>query len=311
LTREQVDSAVAFTVGQHDVRNAIASPAAATYQRWFRELSPKDRASLLANAEELVVWYGHGTQIADLALRGNPAARLLVARSSEWRRNNDSTFASPDHARRMAARWEQIVAYMKQQGVRVANLSWGFSAGELETELRKVAPQMADSSRSRRARELFDIYGQAITRAIASAPEILFVVTAGNQAIDTRVVERYPANLAFSNVLTVGGVDDSGEETNFTSFGKVDVYANAQDRSVLFPSGKRGFSSGGSLAAPDVVNLVGKLWALYPKASVADIRRAILNGAETTTADDGRTIRVLHPQRSLDVLERLLKDRPR
>ena len=305
LTEPQTDSAVQWMVGQIDLRNGTASAAATWLTRLFRESSPEAIRSLRRNINSYFVWYAHGTQIADIATRGNPAIRLLPIVASLANETNDSSFASVARARRVALAYQQSVDYMKQHGARVANLSWGFTVQDFDRELRKVMQGASDSARSQRARELFDIYGTGITKAIASAPDILFVVTAGNQALDTRLVQRFPANLDLPNVLTAGAVDEMGEETSFTSFGKVDVYANGQDRAVLLPGGRRAYDTGVSLAAPEIVNLAAKLWALSPKASVDDVRRAIIDGSDYVTAEDGRTLRVLNPRKSLELGRRL------
>src|SRR5262249_38107961 len=158
----------------------VASADATWLKTLFRESSPEAIRTLRGSIGRY--WgYSHGTQIADIAVRGNPAARLMWVETNEWPNVTDSAFASIARAEKVALNFQQVVDYMKQHGVRVANLSWGNTVRDFELELQKVVPGMPDSARSTRARALFEIIGSAVTKAIASAPDILFVVTIGNE----------------------------------------------------------------------------------------------------------------------------------
>src|SRR5204862_425114 len=134
-----------------------------------------------------------------------------------------------------------------------------------------------------------------------AAPEILFVAAAGNSNNDAAFAEYIPSGIDLPNVLTVGAVDQAGEETSFTSFGKnVDVHANGFEVESTLPGGERMKYSGTSMAAPNVTNLVGKLLALDPGLNVAALTDLIQRAA--TKSADGR-INLINPKRSLELLE--------
>ncbi|MFN7345191.1 MAG: S8 family serine peptidase, partial [Betaproteobacteria bacterium] len=86
----------------------------------------------------------------------------------------------------------------------------------------------------------------------------------------------------------------AGEETSFSTFGKtVVVHANGFEVESFLPGGDRVKFSGTSMASPQVANLAAKLFALKPDLTVAQVRQAILDGAER----DGR-VNLIHPRQS-------------
>ena len=83
------------------------------------------------------------------------------------------------------------------------------------------------------------------------------------------------------NLITVGAVDQAGEETGFTSFGKsVDVHANGFEVDSYLPGGDKIEMSGTSMASPNVVNLAAKLLALDYSLTTNELIRLILDGAD-------------------------------
>lgn len=133
------------------------------------------------------------------------------------------------------------------------------------------------------------------------APEILFIAAAGNSDNDAAFEEFIPSGIDLPNVLTVGAVDQAGEETSFTSFGaNVDVHANGFEVESYLPGGERMKYSGTSMAAPNVANLAGKLLALDPSLDVTALTALIMDGAERSA--DGR-INLINPQRSFGLLQ--------
>ena len=99
-------------------------------------------------------------------------------------------------------------------------------------------------------------------------------------------------------MLVVGAVDQAGDQTSFTSFGNVDVYANGYEVESTVPGGDRIKLSGTSMAAPQVTNLAGQLWAVHPKLSVMDVKRVIVAGAEKKKVGE-HEIPLLNPKGSL------------
>jgi len=188
----------------------------------------------------------------------------------------------------------------KARGVRVVNMSWGGSPRDIEGAFEANGAGGTPDERKKTAREYFELSRAALTEAMRGAPEILFVAAAGNSNSDAKFDETIPSGIDLPNVLTVGAVDQAGEETSFTSFGRnVDVHANGFEVESELPGGERLKYSGTSMAAPNVANLAAKLLALRPGLTVAQVTDLIQRGAEKSA--DGR-INLINPKRSVELL---------
>ena len=106
------------------------------------------------------------------------------------------------------------------------------------------------------------------------------------------------STVSLPNLITVGAVDKAGDETSFSTFGKtVVVHANGFEVESFVPGGDRQRFSGTSMASPQVANLAAKLFALQPTLTVAAVKDAILQGADTR----GR-VRLVNPRKSAELL---------
>ena len=180
-------------------------------------------------------------------------------------------------------------------------MSWGGSISGVEDGLEMHGIGATPEERKQLARKIFDIGFNSLRDAMASAPEILFVVAAGNSDSDNEFEEFLPSSIELPNVLTVGAVDQAGEETGFTSFGKVDVYANGFEVESYVPGGDRLKYSGTSMSSPNVVNLAAKLLAVDPDLTVAELRGLIEDGCDEAQAGT-RTVRLINPRQSMELL---------
>jgi subtilisin family serine protease len=103
------------------------------------------------------------------------------------------------------------------------------------------------------------------------------------------------------NLITVGAVDQAGEETGFTSFGKsVDVHANGFEVDSYLPGGDKIEMSGTSMASPNAVNLAAKLLALDYSLTTNELIQLILNGADK---NEDERITLINPKKSVELLE--------
>lgn len=284
--------------GITDLQASVESPEASALRQRMSSME-KDEVRPFIEGLSLYGGYAHGTHVAGIAARDNPAVRLMVVRLTfDHRLIPDPP--TVEEAHRSAAAARASVDYMKAHGVRVANMSWGGSQRDVESALELNGIGTTAEERQRLAREIFSIGRDGLEAAIESAPEILFVPAAGNADDDASFEETMPSSFDLPNVLTAAAVDRAGDETGFTSAGPtVDVHANGFEVESYIPGGETLKLSGTSMSAPNVVNLAAKLLALEPSLTTAELRALILDGADRM--EDGRRV-LLNPKRSVELL---------
>jgi subtilisin family serine protease len=285
--------------GRLDIENGIDSPEADALQKKFATLSAEEIHQLF-EGDKVLGFYVHGTHCAGIAVRGNAAARLVVARFND--QLPDLPFApTPEWARHLGAAFQQMSDYFRTRNVRVVNMSWGDEPQEFETWISKTGGGADPSARKQRAAELYAIWRAAIETAIKNAPNTLFVTAAGNSDSDSGFIEDVPASLHLPNLIAVGAVNQAGEETSFTSYGStVVVDADGYNVESYVPGGARVRLSGTSMASPNVVNLAAKLFALDPSLTPAQVVDLIKQGA--SASEDGRR-HLIDEKRSVALLQ--------
>lgn len=282
-----------------DLENGIDSPDADALQKKFKSLTPEQFHQLL-ELEKVIGFYIHGTHCAGIAVRGNPAARLVVARFND--QLPDLPFApTAEWTHRLGADFQQMSEYFRTRNVRVVNMSWGDDPQEFETWLSKTGGGADPAERKKHAAELYDIWRQAIETAIKNSPNTLFITAAGNSDSNAGFIQDVPASLHLPNLIAVGAVNQAGDETSFTSYGDtVVVDADGYNVESYVPGGARLKLSGTSMASPNVVNLAAKLFAVDPSLSPAEVIELIKQGA--TTSEDGRR-HLIDEKRSMALLQ--------
>ena len=284
--------------GGLDLENGIDSPEAKALQQKMSTYTP-DQMHERAELHKVIGFYVHGTHVAGIASRGNPAARLVVARFND--QLPDLPFQpTPEWAHRLAADFLQMSDYFRTRNVRVVNMSWGDDPQEFEMWLSKTGGPSDPAERKRRAAEIYAIWHDAVQNAIKNAPNTLFVCAAGNSDSDASFLQDVPAGLRLPNLLAVGAVNQAGDETSFTSYGPtVVVDSDGYEVDSYVPGGAKVKLSGTSMASPNVTNLAAKLFALGPSLTPAQAIELIKAGA--TTSEDGRR-HLIDPKRSVELL---------
>ncbi len=286
--------------GFSDLQSNIDSPEATEVKQFLSALKPDEYKSAIEELSLAGNWM-HGTHVSGITLAGNPYARLVVGRMEfDWHLLPDPC-PSKELSQRDAQSKQSFVDFFKANGVRAVNMSWGGSVKGYEGALEECSIGKNADERKALAREYFDLEKNALTKAIASAPEILFVAAAGNSNDDASFVESIPAGIALPNLLVVGAVDKAGDEASFTSYGPtVVVHANGYQVESVIPGGEKVAESGTSMASPQVLNLAAKILAVNPRLKPVEVIEIIRSTADKT-ADGRRTL--INPKKALVAAE--------
>lgn len=286
--------------GFEDLQANVDSPEATALKGTLASLPPAEVKPFIEGVSQYAN-YAHGTHVTGIALRGDPAARLVVCRIT-FDYHLIPEAPSVAQAERDALMYRQAVAYFKSRGVRVVNMSWGGSLKDVEADLEKTGTGGTPAQRKVLAKRIYDIGYKGFADAIRTAPGILFVAAAGNSDEDILFDSNFPSGVKAPNLLVVGAVDQAGEQTSFTSFGNVDVYADGFEVPSYVPGGATLKLSGTSMASPEVTNLAAKVFAAQPNLSPVQAKAAIVRGATRRTAG-GKAILLIDPKKTLMMLK--------
>ena len=284
------------TKGFSDLQSNIDSKEATEVKTYLSALK-QDEYKAAIEELRLAGNYMHGTHVTGIATAGNPYAKIVTARIEFGHTLIPNPCPSSELSARDAKASQAYVDFFKKQGVRVVNMSWGGTVKDTESELELCGIGKTPDERQKLAREYFDIGKNALTKAFASAPDILFVTAAGNENSDSTFSEAIPAGIVLPNLLTVGAVDLAGDEASFTSYGPtVKVHANGYQVESFIPGGDRVAESGTSMASPQVAGLAGKILAINPKLKPIEVIALIASTADKT-ADGRRTL--INPKKAI------------
>ena len=291
---------IARVKGFEDLRASIDSPEATELKRYMSGLKPDQVKPTLENLGLVDDW-AHGTHVTGIAFAGNPFARLIVGRITFDYHLVPET-PTLEQARKNAISYTATVGYFKDNGVRVVNMSWGGSLKDVEDALEANGAGGTAEERKKLARQIFDVDTAGLLEALKGAPGILFVVAAGNGDNNVKFDEFVPSSFQLPNMITVGAVDQAGEETSFSSFGPmVNVHANGYEVESYIPGGQRLKFSGTSMASPQVTNLAAKLFALDRALTPEEAKALIISGCDR----NGR-VNLVDPARSVELLKKKL-----
>jgi subtilisin family serine protease len=128
---------------------------------------------------------------------------------------------------------------------------------------------------------------QAFEKAAGAHPEMLFVVSAGNNGRDIDSQPVYPAALGLENMLVVSSADASGRPARGSNWGResVDLLVPAEEMLVTDFSGRPRLVSGSSYAAVRVSALAACLLEENPDWRAEILTAAILERAEAPAGE--------------------------
>jgi Subtilase family len=85
------------------------------------------------------------------------------------------------------------VRYLRDNGARTVNMSWGISAQEIEDDMETSGSGGTVAERHATAERYFRMLNDSFVEAIRSAPKVLFIASAGNSDNDARFEQDIPA----------------------------------------------------------------------------------------------------------------------
>jgi hypothetical protein len=176
--------------GLFDMQAAIDSPEAQALRGQFAGLSQEEVKAFIEDLGRYSI-YAHGTHVAGIAVEGNPAASVLMARLTA----DPQVVPEPptmEDCERAAEAFRRTVAYFQAAGVRVVNMSWVVQRYSIEEDLEMNNIGATAEERKEMAREMFEVMKAGLFEAMKGAPEILFVGGAGNSDNDIQFDEFFP-----------------------------------------------------------------------------------------------------------------------
>jgi Subtilase family len=309
LTPEQKDHYSADVVNMQsmsDMEAGIESEAAKALKQKLSQLTPQQMGAL-EDEMEIIVGYAHGTHVAGIAALGNPVIRLAYGRITYD--NGDPHMAPTDQLLDdNDASYAESVKWFQAHHIRVVNMSWWDRPSNFEKDLADNGIGKDAAERKQLARHYFEMERDSLYAALKGAPDILFVTIAGNSNANNAFEEDIPSSFKLPNLLVTGAVDQSGDETNFTSYGdNVQVHADGFSVESVVPGGAKVRMSGTSMAAPQVTNLAAKLFAINPSLTPEQVIKLIVDGSDASA--DGRR-HLINPKRSVELLQQQASSHP-
>lgn len=134
----------------------------------------------------------------------------------------------------------------------------------------------------------------AFESAMKARPEILAIVSAGNNGHDIDTEPLWPAHLDLSNMIVVTSADGFGKLAPGSNWGatSVDLMVPAENQAVLDFRGASGTASGSSYAVPRLAALAARILAKDPDMPVADLKAALFARAAATPYESERKVAV-------------------
>lgn len=130
----------------------------------------------------------------------------------------------------------------------------------------------------------------AFEAAMRAHPELLAIVSAGNDGRDIDAVPVYPASLDLPNLITVTSADDFGRLADGSNWGgrSVDLMTPAENQPVTDFRGAQTKASGSSYAVPRLAALAARLLEKQPALTTEQLKAAIFARAVPPIHDQGR-----------------------
>jgi hypothetical protein len=137
-------------------------------------------------------------------------------------------------------------------------------------------------------------YSQTLYNTIetAGAAGRLFIAAAGNDARDTDLAPDFPASYNLPNIISVAATDYTDELAGFSNYGAVNVDLGAPGDDILStsPGGGYRYSSGTSMAGPQVAGACALTFGAAPNLTALEIKNRVLDTADPVPALTGKCV---------------------
>ncbi len=124
-------------------------------------------------------------------------------------------------------------------------------------------------------------------KAAEAHPEILFIISAGNDGRNVDEKPIYPSGFKLDNALVIASTDTFGRLPLASNWGPetVDISTPGEGIETFDHTGAKTFVSGSSFAVPRIAALAARFKAIHPDWTAQDIKKAIIDLAGPSPGD--------------------------
>ncbi|MHA1165817.1 MAG: S8 family serine peptidase [Alphaproteobacteria bacterium] len=124
-------------------------------------------------------------------------------------------------------------------------------------------------------------------KAAAAHPDILFIMSAGNDGRNVDEKPIYPSGYKLANALVVASTDTFGRFPVASNWGPetVDISTPGENLESIDHLGAKTFVSGSSFAVPRIAALAARFQSAHPEWRAKDIKQAVLKLAAPSPGD--------------------------
>ncbi|WP_417357185.1 S8 family serine peptidase [Gallaecimonas pentaromativorans] len=137
-------------------------------------------------------------------------------------------------------------------------------------------------------------YSESLKATIESAGDagILFVVAAGNDALDLDASPGYPASYDSDAILAVASTEHNDEMSYFSSYGAttIDLGAPGSDILSTYLGGGYAMASGTSMATPHVTGAAALVWSVNPALGIDEVKTLLMDSGDPLAELAGTTV---------------------